>query len=120
MINQYTPQVNRTAPLHSVRSWSYVRSIMRAVRRGVELPPIVVDYRIEQQLTGVHRQAANELLQALSDRQGTDAPQIPVVDWRDIPMGYARRKAVREAINNGLYDDLDDLLTARICKRALR
>lgn len=50
----------RAHPLHPVRDWAYVRKLMRAARKGIELPPIYVCEG--QALNGTHRGAAKYLL----------------------------------------------------------
>lgn len=58
-------------PIHEVLSWTKVRSIIRAVRRGDYVPDFVID-GIEGScnlITGTHRCAANDILEMLGDNR---------------------------------------------------
>ena len=58
-------------PIHEVLSWSKVRSIIRAVRRGDDVPSFVID-GVEGScnlITGTHRCAANDILEMLGDKR---------------------------------------------------
>lgn len=58
-------------PIHEVLSWTKVRSIIRAVRRGDDVPDFVIDGQEGNcnLITGTHRCAANDLLEMLGDNR---------------------------------------------------
>jgi hypothetical protein len=64
---KYYPKKND--PLHEVRDWAKVRSMIRALRRGESLPPVYIYGPVGSGvwLSGTHRVAASEIRAKLDD-----------------------------------------------------
>ena len=82
-MNTYFPGSSIGAnPIHEVLSWSKVRSIIRAVRRGDDVPAFVID-GVDGScnlITGTHRCAANDLLEMLGDARRVDFVTLDEID----------------------------------------
>ncbi len=87
-------------PIHEVKNWCYVRKLVRAVRRGETVNPILIDGspRNGTLLTGTHRSAANDLLNMLGDSR-----RIAVMSIQDMDLTDDQQ----EAIDNLEYDRID-------------
>lgn len=61
-------------PLHEVKNWACVRSMIRTLRNGGELPPVYIDGPVNggAWLSGTHRVAAAQIRE-----------QIDGTNWRD-------------------------------------
>ena len=72
-------------PIHEVLSWTKVRSIVRALRRGDYVPAFVID-GVEGNcnlVTGTHRCAANDLLEMLGDKRRVDFVTLDEINPSD-------------------------------------
>lgn len=80
-------------PIHEVRNWAYVRKLVRAVRRGEIINPILISGQLRNgsMLTGTHRSAANDLLAKLGD-----ADRIEVWSVEDMELTDEQQAAVDE------------------------
>lgn len=89
-------------PIHAVVSWSYVRKLIRAARKGEVINPILIDGSIGNGnlLAGTHRAAANDLMIMM----GGEA-LIDVVSIQDIEAG----EELIEAVENNDYELIDQL-----------
>ena len=101
-IKDYYPK--NVTPIHEVEDWSKVRSIVRALRKGENVPPIVTEG--DTLLTGTHRSAANDLIDMLIERKNWDTKTPKVkrvkVDYNTVP------EKIRNEVENGHWDSLDD------------
>jgi len=90
-------------PIHEVVSWSKVRSIIRAVRRGDDVPAFVIDGEDGNcnLITGTHRCAANDLLEMLGDHRRVDFVTLDEIVVSD---------ELAEAIANSDYSTIQWLL----------
>jgi len=86
---------------HEVNDWTKVRRMARAAIRGDEIPAILADG--ETLLAGVHRAAANDLL----DRMG-HGRLIEVVELEDIEDDELREQLI-EAIQEDDYEAIDEI-----------
>ena len=103
-MNAYFPGSSIGAnPIHEVLSWTKVRSIIRAVRRGDDVPAFVIDGGEGNcnLVTGTHRCAANDLLKMLGDKRRVDFVTLEEIDASDELM---------EAIENQDYSTVQWLL----------
>ena len=89
-------------PIHEVNNWCYVRKLIRAARKGIEITPILIDGEIGNGnlLAGTHRAAANDLMIML----GGDA-LIDVVRIDDITASIE----LKEAVDSNDYERIDEL-----------
>lgn len=94
-------------PIHEVQDWQKVRSLIRAMRRGDDIPAVIVDNGV--MLTGTHRVAALEIGQELSyrfDKQLKSRVRVKKLS--------SLEESVIDKINafvaNDEYDLLDDFL----------
>jgi hypothetical protein len=106
-IKDYYPK--NVIPIHEVQDWSKVRGIVRALKRGEEIPPIVTEG--DQLLTGTHRSAANDLIDMLIQKKNLD-PKTPKVGkmnaiYDEVP------ENIRNQVENGHWDSLDEYFKAR-------
>ena len=98
-------------PIHPVTSWSKVRGLIRAARRGDIIPPIIIEGLLGNgnMLSGTHRSAANDIMMMLA---GDDprAALIPVVALDDIIIDYdvVARERILDAIADLDYERLND------------
>ena len=103
-MNAYFPGSSIGAnPIHEVLCWTKVRSIIRAVRRGDDVPAFVID-GVEGNcnlVTGTHRCAANDLLEMLGDNRRVDFVTFDEIDASD---------DLLEAIENQDYSTVQWLL----------
>ena len=95
-INTYYP--NGINPIHAVESWSYVRRLIRAAKKGEHINPILVDVEGGNLLAGTHRWAANDIMTAL----GLDC-LIDVVTLDDVNV----TDELQAAIDNGDFAEID-------------
>ena len=97
-------------PIHAVRSWMYVRQIIRAARRGEVIPAIVIDG--ENLLTGTHRMTANNLMVRLSEeREMSPAPVlIPVVQLVSLDLTDDQKELIEDAMQTCDYGLIEELL----------
>jgi hypothetical protein len=105
----YLPADKNCHPIHPVQDWLKVRNIIRALRRGETLPPIMVWGSRAMQLSGVHRSAANYILEALGDDR-----RIAVVDFDDLSLSPELDEAIIDAAESEDFETLD-----RLCDQAV-
>lgn len=96
--NYYPKNCN---PIHEVRSWSYVRKIVRAVRHGEDIPPYLMDG--ETLLSGTHRAAANDLLEMLDDDRRVESIQLG-----ELPESLQDK--INDDVSRDDYEDIDSYL----------
>lgn len=106
-IKDYYPK--NVIPINEVEDWSKVRSIVRALKRGEEIPPIVTEG--DQLLTGTHRSTANDLIDMLIEKKNWN-PKTPKVGkineiYDEVP------EIIRNQVDNGHWDALDEYFKAR-------
>ena len=101
--NYYPTYHSGLNPIHEVKNWCYVRSIVRAAMRGDDIPPIFIDGELHggTLLAGTHRSAANDILTQI----GRDDCLIDYVSYDD----DIASNAMRDAYNNNDYDLIDQL-----------
>lgn len=89
-------------PIHEVKSWSYVRKLIRAARNGKSINPILIEGCIGNcnLLAGTHRAAANDLMLML----GGEA-LIDVVSLDDIEAP----QELLDAVLDGDYEAIDKI-----------
>lgn len=90
-------------PIHPVTDWSKVRRIARAMRRGDNIPAVVIDGQIGNcsLVTGTHRVAAAELLGML----GTQA-NIQTISVDDLD----NAEDIKDLLDQGDYSRINWLL----------
>jgi len=99
-------------PIHEVRDWSKVRSLIRSARRGDAIPAILIDGQegSGNLLNGTHRAAANCVMRKLHDeRAAWDAAEPNYIDHvffndDEAPADLA------EAVQNGDYERIDEIM----------
>ena len=104
MTNIYFPGYSIGAnPIHEVLNWCKVRSIIRAIRRGDNVPAFVVDGETGNcnLITGTHRCAANDILAMLGDRRRVDFITLGEMDVSD---------ELADAVRNDDYSTIQWLL----------
>lgn len=108
MTNYYPTYHHGCNPIHEVKSWSYVRSIIRAARRGEEIPPIMIEGSIGggAMLNGTHRSAANDIMQMLEEEKDITPHYIDVIEYDE----EEASEELVEAVNNSDYERIDELL----------
>lgn len=91
-------------PIHEVRDWSKVRSILKSALRGDQIPAIIVDgvKGNGNCLNGTHRLAARNILSML----GKDKELIPVKFLSEIET----TEEMIEAIENQDFEALQEIL----------
>lgn len=89
-------------PIHPVDDWCKVRRLIRAARRGDNIPPIITNKG--HMVTGTHRSAANDIMMMLGD----DGHLIPIMDMDDLPSEI--RDQAEELFSNDDFCGLNDLL----------
>ena len=87
-------------PIHEVRDWRYVRSLIRAARKGDKINPILIEGSIGNGnlLAGTHRAAANDIMMMLGGE-----PLIKVVSTDEIDVS----PELKAAIENSDYSEID-------------
>ena len=102
MLDQnYYPKID--GAIHPVNSWAYVRSILRALRRGETIPPILCESDGAGLLAGTHRAAANDLAAALGYSQ-----RIEIVNLVDLDEDDPRRVEIQKVIEDDSYGGVVD------------
>jgi hypothetical protein len=96
-------------PIHEVIDWAKVRRLIRAVRAGEYIPPVLIDGSIGNGnlLNGTHRAAANDLILMLAERQGEQNPRL--IPWAS----YDSDKAtvdLRDAVEACDFARIDELI----------
>ena len=86
-------------PIHEVMSWSKVRSMVRAIESGIDVPPFLVDG--ENLLSGTHRAVANELL----ERRSRTTRRIETIEFDDL--AEQERARVLDAVDCGHWDEIE-------------
>jgi hypothetical protein len=98
-------------PLHEVKDWAQVRSLVKACKNGEarNIPPIYIDGDIGSGslLTGTHRAAANDIITMLNER-GSDIELISHIDVND----YLSRSQIEEI--SEINDDVQEVIDAMI------
>lgn len=101
MIADFYPSVCGCNPIHEVRDWCKVRSLIRSARRGDAIPAILIDAKDGNMLTGTHRAAANCIMRKLGEDELIDVVTVAEIDVSD---------DLQEAIDNLDYERIDDIL----------
>lgn len=103
--NYYPTHYLGCHPIHAVTDWAYVRRLIRAARRGEQIPPIVIAGEIKsgEMVTGTHRAAANDIMVML----GGEA-LISVIGVEDLD--EETQAIVRGLLESENYDDINGLL----------
>lgn len=105
MKKYYPTYHNGCNPIHCVNNWCYVRSIIRARLKGVDIPPILIDGGIGNgnMLNGTHRSAANDIMVMLcyDEKYLIDVVTLSDIDITD---------DLKDAIDNNDYERIDELL----------
>jgi hypothetical protein len=100
-------------PIHPVKNWCKVRAIIRAARRGENIPSILIDGDVGNGslLTGTHRAAANDIMLMLSERNCSDLDTIPFISYvaLDDVDDDDLRDQMADAIDDNDYEHLDEL-----------
>ena len=93
-------------PIHEVKDWSYVRKIIRARKAGKKIPPIVIDGDRHNGciLNGTHRCAANDLILMM----GLDESLL--VEYVTLDSIINDYDGLKEAVENGDYEEIDNIL----------
>jgi hypothetical protein len=97
-------------PIHPVHSWALVRRLIRALRRGESIPPVLLDgWRNGNMLTGTHRCAANDIILMLRSRSNRwdNVPLIGYIELSDLP--DVQREAVLVCIADDNWRDVQDI-----------
>lgn len=89
-------------PIHEVKDWCYVRKLIRAARKGVNIALILIDGEVGncQLLAGTHRAAANDLMMMLGGEPLIDAVNINTIDTSE---------ALKDAIMDSDYRRIDEI-----------
>jgi hypothetical protein len=92
-------------PIHEVKDWLYVRNIIRAARKGVKIPPVIIDGPLGggSLLTGTHRSAANDLLMMMGHE-----PLIRHIELSDLT--DEEQAKYYELVEDQNNDNLNDYL----------
>jgi len=104
-------------PIHAVQDWCKVRRLVRAVRRGDDVAPILYEGLPNNGtlLAGTHRMMANDILEMLGDRRRIAMVELSNV--LDDPECYDLTNddadALREAAADGEYDAIDRIWDRR-------
>ena len=110
-IKDYYPK--NVNPIHEVRDWSKVRSMIRSSVKGEDVPPIIRDG--DNLLTGTHRSAANDVIDMLIERGSLpkNTRKIPVekFDPESVP------DWVKRDLENDDFRNIDDFFVNRHYKR---
>lgn len=101
MIAYFYPSVCGCNPIHEVRDWLKVRSLIRAARRGDSIPPILIDAKDGNMLTGTHRAAANCIMRKLGEEELIDVVMVDEIDVSG---------ELQDAIDNLDYERIDSIL----------
>lgn len=99
-LKTYYPTLHHgCTPIHAVKDWCYVRSILRAARKGVKIPPILIEGSINNgaMVTGTHRSAANDLSIMLGGEALIDV--VSIDNWPD-----DRLKDILQKFEDGALD----------------
>lgn len=111
-LNNYYPGKSiRCEAIHKVRDWSYVRKLIRAAKKGEEIPPILVWGQIGsgQLLNGTHRCAANDIMKDLGYDECLMIPVVTINDLDDLS-DHPFSDELKEAIKDSDYERIDNIL----------
>lgn len=97
MLPTFYPSLNGQNPIHEVTDWRKVRRIIRDLRKGANIPAIVTTAD-GCPLNGVHRTAANNLLEMLGSSLSVD-----VVEIDDVDLSHKCDEAVAELMESIEY-----------------
>lgn len=99
-------------PIHEVRDWSKVRSLIRSARRGDAIPAILIDGQegSGNMLNGTHRAAANVLMRKLYDEHSAwDAAEPNYISHVFFDADEASDELI-DAVQNGDFEQIDEIM----------